>query len=251
MEHLGNRVCFLHFPKTGGTTVHEAVSADLKEGEVCPIRDIRNDLYDLLGGAAQYRFYSGHYDWEFVRCARARGVYLVTQFREPLARITSWYNFVRAHSVRTHPVAQRDPQFREYIMAAKRMDPSDFFRSQVCQQRVECNNVYAQMLGIRVRRRPCRGVISIAQKWDIRRRLRYFQYIGMIESSRETVNFIRGVLGLTLVEQVRPLKVTKDEMRWHEWMEPVELYSGSDIEKYVAPLIATDLLIYEEALKLY
>ncbi|WP_226629352.1 sulfotransferase domain-containing protein [Alloyangia pacifica] len=85
-----------HFPKTGGTSLHEFLAPHFPREAICPER--LRDL-DRLGAEqlAGYRYVSAHMDYDRFRLL-PEPRYAITVLREPKARILSLYYFWRAHS---------------------------------------------------------------------------------------------------------------------------------------------------------
>lgn len=94
MEAL--RLVFLHLPRTGGTTLHEALLAPgFRPEECCPERFgnlDRIDPADLAG----FRLFSGHYRFDHLALI-PHPRFLITVLREPKSRILSLYHFWRRH----------------------------------------------------------------------------------------------------------------------------------------------------------
>lgn len=107
-------ICFLHVPKSAGTSVHAALEAELPDGALAPRRSdtsIFCDFSDFQGldedaralvavgdsevaELARYRAVSGHFSLPtLLRLAPAANV--ATVLREPRARLLSVYMFLR------------------------------------------------------------------------------------------------------------------------------------------------------------
>lgn len=90
------RVAFIHFPKTGGTTLHNFLLKAFTKKKVCPERFNNFDRFSD-NDLQQYDFFSGHMDFRNLRRV-ASPAYTITVLREPKDRILSLYYFWRAHS---------------------------------------------------------------------------------------------------------------------------------------------------------
>jgi len=97
---------FVHLPKTGGSTIHQAVASNLKPAEVSAMRTGFNILYmplmqgsalvsenEFLSAIAGRRFISGHFHFSQARLV-GKSYRLVTHLRNPLERLCSNYNFI-------------------------------------------------------------------------------------------------------------------------------------------------------------
>ena len=89
------RLIFLHLPRTGGTSLHEALSPLFSPAECCPER-FPNLEWMPRAELLRYRFFSGHYRFdELALIPHPR--FLCTVLRDPRARILSLYRFWRRH----------------------------------------------------------------------------------------------------------------------------------------------------------
>lgn len=245
---------FMHLFKAGGTSVHHAIAASLPESEICPVRqeDFAWPLDALQTRTAEflpYRYVSGHFDIRRIRLLKEAGYSSFTQLREPLARIASVYNFLRAHSAERHPKLRELTPFSSLIFAAKEMPIDRFFGSEICRRSISLNNHYVHALAT-----PDDGLGTTLPDDGIARlkfkaldNLASFNGVGFLDTQRQLVNAIRKSLALPDVTSVAAMKQTSDEMTWHEWMEPIEIISGDTLKPYVADLISGDQFVYDAA----
>jgi hypothetical protein len=245
---------FMHLFKAGGTSVHLGVAASLKASDICPDRaeDFAWPLIALETRTARflpYRFVSGHFDIRRARLLKEAGYSAFTQLREPLARIASVYNFLRAHSKERHPRLRELTPFSRLIFAAQEMPIDRFFQSDICRQSMSLNNLYVHALAT-----PDIGLTTALADDEIGRlkfkaldHLALFDRVGFLDTQLQLVNAIRKSLALRDVTSITAMKQTRDEMTWHEWMEPVEIISGDTLKPYVADLISSDQFVYDAA----
>ncbi|MBX9750115.1 MAG: hypothetical protein K5Q68_10915 [Roseococcus sp.] len=98
------RLVFLHLPRTGGTTLHQAWSLTFRLAEICPERFARLHEYRPEEIAA-YRFFSGHFRFDqFWSIPQPR--FLVTVLRDPIERVLSLFEYWR--SFRPGVIAEHD-----------------------------------------------------------------------------------------------------------------------------------------------
>lgn len=111
---------FLHLPRTGGTALHEALSARHAPDEICPVR--MNRLEEMpTEDFARYRLFSGHYRFEHLALMPAPRL-AVTVLREPRARIVSLWRHWRRHWPKL-------AEGNEGLRLAQGLDLRDFLRS--------------------------------------------------------------------------------------------------------------------------
>ncbi|UPY37452.1 sulfotransferase family 2 domain-containing protein [Sediminicoccus sp. KRV36] len=114
------RLVFLHVPRSGGTTLHEAFAAKFTDSEIC--RERMNRL-ERVGSAelGTYHLFSGHYRFEHLALIPPPRL-AVTVLREPRARLFSLYHHWRRHWA---DLAREDRGLRH----AQQLDLIDFLRS--------------------------------------------------------------------------------------------------------------------------
>ena len=81
------RIVFMHFPKTGGTSLHRYMVAAFAKERVCPERF---NVFDRFSDEdlKRYDYFSAHMDYRNLRrCANP--AFTMTVLREPKARILS------------------------------------------------------------------------------------------------------------------------------------------------------------------
>lgn len=90
-----SKIVFLHIPKTGGTSVHEFLTAKFPKNEICPDRlnTLKEHTQDQLD---KYSFFSGHYDIDSVAYIPGNKK-IFTFLRDPKERLLSLYYFWRSH----------------------------------------------------------------------------------------------------------------------------------------------------------
>jgi hypothetical protein len=115
---------FIHNPKAGGTTVARHLRGLYPESEIAPIA--ANDPAwagtETWVGQGPFRFAAGHFGYDAVRHF-APGAAIITNFREPVARIVSLFDFWRHNFDDTvlvqHPASGpalvRHMSFRDFI----------------------------------------------------------------------------------------------------------------------------------------
>ena len=91
---LGQKVYFLHIPKTAGQSVHNGIERVLGKGAVSPIRVHTQVSTSDEQFPAGYSFYSGHLDWDCLG-KDADGRFIFSTLRDPRERIGSFYLFLQ------------------------------------------------------------------------------------------------------------------------------------------------------------
>lgn len=246
------RLAFLHIFKAGGTTIRQAARATLDGTSLWPVEIPGAGA--TAEAAARYRFVSGHFPIRLIDDLVAEHGFLsAVQLRDPVDRLKSAYNFWRAHSLDRHPALQdKGSGFHALVSAAKRLSPEMFFQSPHAAT-ARLDNHYVWTLSGRrfeaqgAQRPPAAAEAALTAALE---RLERFDFVGVTGNALATVNFLRDVFGQPRLDAFRAFKETEDEMRWHEWMEPVALANRAEVETAVAPLVRMDDVLYRRALEL-
>jgi hypothetical protein len=90
---------FIHLQKTGGTSLRAFLERQFPADRVCPIRDDRLHLLSVAE-LGRYDFFSGHFDRSTLRFIPRANIKTIAVFREPRARLISFYRFLKSHPVR-------------------------------------------------------------------------------------------------------------------------------------------------------
>jgi hypothetical protein len=96
---MGRRtIVFIHLQKTGGTSLRVMLERQFPADRRCPVLW---DKLHLLSVAelGQYDFFAGHFDRSSLRFIPRDDIKTVALFREPRARLISFYRFLRSHPV--------------------------------------------------------------------------------------------------------------------------------------------------------
>jgi len=123
------KVFFFHNPKAAGTSIAKFLSDIAETSRTCPLieNDIvghiaRNGEYSTFKG---YTFYHGHYGWDIFSQVNA-GHKTVSNFRHPLDRVVSIYNYFRNTVKLDEESLKLDRYFA--VRAAKTCEFSEFIR---------------------------------------------------------------------------------------------------------------------------
>ena len=124
-------IFFIHNPKAGGTSLRNLLISNYEPGAVSPTffnapMDYRLNK-DKLSQFRGYQFYAGHYGFQTYLALR-EGHELITNFRSPISRIVSLYNYWRNEvPPSTLEVVHKDDA--QCVFEAKEKSFSEFIRS--------------------------------------------------------------------------------------------------------------------------
>jgi hypothetical protein len=133
-------IAFLHLPKTGGTTLRNLLGAHFPADRICPQAYNGLHLYKAAD-LAQYDFFAGHFDAFALHFIPRRDVRCISLFRDPVARLISWYRFCRAHPRSGHYIEE------QFIRMAHDLTVEEFFEHDYAIHSPYHNNAYLFFLG--------------------------------------------------------------------------------------------------------
>ena len=114
-----NTVVFIHLQKTGGTTLRSVIESQFAPERICPMRF---RLYSLAPAElGQYDFFAGHFDLHSLRFIPRDRLVSFTLFREPRARLISFYRFHKSHP------AAGEYANNIYVSLANELSAEEFF----------------------------------------------------------------------------------------------------------------------------
>jgi hypothetical protein len=200
-------IVFIHMPKTGGTTLRALLEGRFPADRVCPVPE---DKLHLLSVAelGQYDFFAGHFDRSSICFIPRKEIKTVVLFREPRARLISYYRFLRAHP-------NRDEFANDAcIRVAHELTAEEFFEHPSVRDLVSVYNHYLIALGASFSWYE-RKLGSPLSKEDIsraleeaKRQIRATTAIGITERFDQSVELICKALHLEKPSSIAPLHVT-------------------------------------------
>jgi len=234
-------LAFIHLLKTGGTTLHSLLEHNFTRERICPVRDNRLDLY-AARDLSQFDFYSGHFDWFSVGLIPREKVKRVALFRQPQARLISFYRFIKSHP----PGWEHENNL--FVTLVHRLSVEEFFEHPFVRSSPEICNHYLLVFGfayaqVNVAWGPGAKFMEqtvLAQAID---RVRSLDAIGITERFNESVELIFPSLDLPVPSLIPKLQVTD---RLNSSVEP--LVMTPRLAEALRELTIHDELIYREAL---
>jgi len=94
-----DKLVFMHFPKTAGTTLHDILVEQFDDAKICPERYSNIRRFDTQQ-IEKFVYFSGHYSMNDVDVVPSPKK-IITFLRKPEDRILSLYYFWRAHTDET------------------------------------------------------------------------------------------------------------------------------------------------------
>ena len=202
-------VVFIHMPKTGGTTLRALLAGQFPADRVCPVRE---DKLHLLSVAelGQYDFFAGHFDRSSICFIPRKETKTVVLFREPRARLISYYRFLRAHP-------NRD-EFADdiCIRLAHELTAEEFFEYPPMRKLFLVDNHYLIALGASLSWYERKLGLPLSKEEisraleEAKRLIRTTTAIGITERFDQSVELICKALHLQKPPSIAPLHVTSN-----------------------------------------
>ena len=121
-SHARRTLVFIHLEKTGGTTLRNLLTAQFEEDRICP--GPNSPIYSFpVAELGHYDFFAGHFDLDSVRYIPRRSITTISLFREPCARLISWYRYHNSHP------PQGEHALNRFVVLANRLSAEEFFES--------------------------------------------------------------------------------------------------------------------------
>jgi hypothetical protein len=199
---------FIHLQKTGGTSLQAMLACNFQAERRCPVRE---DKLHLLSVAelGHYDFFSGHFDRSSIRYIPRNRIRTVALFREPRARLISFYRFVRSHPVGDEFAAN------PLIRLAHELSAEEFFEQPQVRALSSVYNHYLIALGGSYswfdhhRASLSRQDYAQALK-EAKLRVRALTALGITERYERSVRLIFKALNLQQPPLIEALHVTDD-----------------------------------------
>jgi hypothetical protein len=241
-------VAFLHLPKTAGLSFHACLKSCFSEEQICPERQ---DFLHCYAPAelARYDLFSGHFGIFSMRFIPRQRVRTISIFRNPRARLISWYRFLRSQPL------VNDPFEDALLPLAKSLEAEEFFENRDVISSPAANNMYLFFFGLPWPHPKAIDVISDERlATDIlgiaKQQVRALDAVGLTEKFNESVTEIFRILGLVASLPVGPLNVTDERPALDasvSLVPPVEVTAR--LSRALDPLTRFDHEIYNMAVQ--
>jgi Sulfotransferase family len=88
------QLCFIHIPKTAGTTLTSLLNSKFHQSKICPA-EVWSELVEIPPDRLhQYQLFRGHFFYDINDLIPRKPVY-ITILRQPIERVISGYEFMR------------------------------------------------------------------------------------------------------------------------------------------------------------
>jgi len=225
-----DRLVFLHIPRSGGTTLHHLLTAEVGAENASDVR--HNNLWRCLAGElAQTRLFCGHYDRDCLAMIPGPAIKVATMLREPRSRLISLYNYLRAH--RSEVVASANLGL---AAAARKYCLGDFLQAALEINPAAVDNAFLRTFGgwLPYRRWEQAAEPSAPKSladfgfsieelvWRAQTFLDDMAAVGILEQFEESAQAIFAAFGLGASQAVGPLHSLENLVKGNQAFEPVQ-----------------------------
>ncbi|MGF1514704.1 MAG: sulfotransferase family 2 domain-containing protein [Elainellaceae cyanobacterium] len=196
-----DQLCFIHIPKTAGTTLTSILDSKFNRDRICP----EHRLIELQEYSAEqiaaYRLFRGHFSYD-IGLLLPQAPYLVTMLRDPVERVISAYEFMKTCII-IHPQAAATQQ------KARTLPLKDYIRDPDVSGVV---NAQTRQLAGRAWRGAARSAHS---DWldAAQAHLEEFAFVGLTEQFNESMALLNYTFGWSPLQQVQRLMVGRKRLK--------------------------------------
>lgn len=237
-------IVFLHLHKTGGLTLDDVLAAHVAPGRICPVKDDHLHLY-TRAELDDFDLLSGHFDIGALRLLR-RPARTVSVFREPRARLVSFYRFHAGHALGgRHSV-------NSFAQMANAMGPEAFFEDERVRRAPEVFNHYLAVFSLTYAQLRSASAVSVERVSAVAveraiARVRGLDAVIVLERFDQGVALACARLGLSAPRSVKPRNQTDRLARRMKGAPPPQVTMTPRLEAALADLVRFDAPIYAAA----
>lgn len=235
---------FVHMEKTAGTSLYEMLVAHYGALRSSPPH--LAFLPELpLGELNQYDFVSGHFSYQEAMALPRSHKQCITMFREPFARLISFYRFHRAHPVEDNGDVITD--------LAQKLGPAEFFRHPTIRNSHRTDNLYLRTFGPVTKPDAVRTAAMASTSLELAtKRINSLEALGLTEDMDSSMRLFGTSLNIDMLTDIPGLHVTDRFHAETAGFAPAEKIAMSgELQSAMMPLVRYDLKLYEHASRLF
>ncbi|MEB3230742.1 MAG: sulfotransferase family 2 domain-containing protein [Leptolyngbyaceae bacterium] len=226
------QVCFVHIPKTAGTTMSAILESRFDHDRICPTPYWRELKVMAKEDLLPYQLFRGHFPYSVSELIPKTPVF-ITMFRDPIERVISAYEFMKTCII-MHPRAKKVQE------KARTLSLKDYVRDP------DVNGVVnAQTIMIAGREIQDLKVPATDSLWleIAKKNLQEFAWVGITERFWESVGVLGYRFGWPPPDEIQRLMVGSKKLRRENLSQ--------DVIDAIAECNQLDLEIYDYAQSLF
>ncbi len=247
---------FLHIAKTGGSTLQNFLIGNYGEATVYHEHD-DTLYYKSPCQLAPYSVFAGHFNHDSLRYIPRHHKTLLTIVREPVARLVSLYNYLRAHEPEILPTWSQEMDL------ANQLDILEFFEHPKIRESISCwNHMTWVVMGDQTWRKWRNKLLALTASRDLNaraaflknvglafsRRLSEFFWVGIQEDYDASLSLLFSAIELPQIEEIPVdhslVNLIANEPGFKRVMSRQDI---SEVSPRIFELIELDLILYKKA----
>jgi Sulfotransferase family len=221
------QLCFIHIPKTAGTTLTSLLTSKFHQSKICPA-EVWSELVELpKDSLSQYQLFRGHFFYDINELLPRKPVY-ITMLRHPIERVISGYEFMR-----------RNPPTRtEALLNHQKANAMTLLEYVSDLENLSMANSQTRHLSLSQYKDQPEEWLALAKQ-----HLAEFAYFGLVERFQDSMALLTYTFGWNPLEEYPNLMVGNRRLK-QDQLEP-------EVLETIARRNALDLALYEYAQELF
>ena len=221
----GEQMCFIHIPKTAGTTMSAILESRFDHPKICPTPYWRDLRVMRKRDMKAYQLFRGHFPYDVADLVPGKPV-CITMLRDPIERVISAYEFMKTCII-VYPAAQKVQE------KARALSLKDYVRDP------DVNGVINAQTRM-IAGRDCQSK-KIDQRDPIaleiaKENLQTFAFVGITEQFWDSMGLLSYQFGWTPPKEIQRLMVGKKKLRREnlpqDVIDVITEYNQLDLEFY-------------------
>lgn len=219
------QMCFIHIPKTAGTTMSAILESRFDHQHICPTPYWRNLRQMSQDEMTPYQLFRGHFPYDVADLVPGKPV-CITMLRDPIERVISAYEFMKTCII-------VNPPARKVQEKARTLSLKDYVRDPEVNGVINAQTRMVAGRDCQSRKIDQRDPIAL----DIaKENLEYFAFVGLTEQFWDSMGLLSYQFGWTPPKEIQRLMVGQKKLRrenlTQDVIDVITEYNQLDIEFY-------------------
>jgi hypothetical protein len=233
-------IFFVHCEKTGGTTLNHLIASHFNQNHVF-YGGYENIFQESINKLRSYELISGHFllsDINWIPGDKK----IISMFRDPYTRMTSWYNFIKAHE----PDQSTNKKSIEIIKLAKKYPIEDFFNTDEMISNENFINNYTRTFSFK--RESKENTLNLDLAIENMKNLTAF---GIMEKYNESVDLIFRSLELSPPKIITKLNCLDDRIQAGDFKNIKKYHMTDKLIELLQNFVNLDIIFYKRAVDIF